>query len=700
MTTPGGDEVPLDASPVAEKLTGGSLRRRLSEAEAEAEAVSGRLDASEWLASRVAAQAAELAEAEAALHSLQTEVQRLEASKLVRYPERARRAISQARRILKVRPGTLHGPAALGSVEKAVELLEPSVTFPEDARYPTWVSLYDTIDDSARAAIRARLNELAEQPLVSIILPVFNPPEEYLRAAIDSIRSQLYERWELCIADDCSTAAWVPKILDELAALDPRIKVEYRGENGHISASSNTALGMATGEWIALFDHDDVMAEHALALAVLALAAHPGAGILYSDEDHIDHDGVRSNPYFKPDYDPVLLLGQNYFSHLTVVRHDLIQKAGGYRLGYEGAQDWDLVLRVVEQLRAEQVVHVPHVLYHWRVHPGSTASSLSAKPYAAVAAQRTVADHLVRTGQKGKALLIGGSGFTRIRMELPDRRPTVSVVVLARNGPRLVRCLDSIRVRSTYPDIELVVVDDGDERPPIRKFLRDREGGLVVVREERDVSDSALRNAGERAGGGDVVCFLHDDVEVLADGWLEEMVGLLLQPGIGAVGAKLLYPDGTVQHAGMVAGIGGTVGHVHRSFDRLEPGYFGRAMLSQCFSAVSWACMAVRREAFEAVGGFDEEHLSGAFGDVDFCFRLGEAGWKVAWTPHAELLHRETPKEPRETEGENAVRFARDIRYLHTRWRSVLEADPAYNPNLSLAHETFPLAWPPRVSYR
>jgi len=335
-------------------------------------------------------------------------------------------------------------------LDVAVEFREPSVTFHEHVRYPAWVSLYDTIDDPARAAIRARLSALADQPLVSIILPVFNPPEAYLRAAIDSVRAQLYEHWELCIADACSTAAWVPNILDELGALDPRIKVEHRSENGHISASSNTALAMATGEWVALFDRDDVMAEHALALCVLALAGRPDAGILYSDEDHIDHDGVRSHPYFKPDYDPLLLLGQNYFSHLTIVRRDLIDDVGGYRLGYEGSQDWDLVLRVVERLRAEQVVHVPHVLYHWRVHPGSTASSLTAKPYAAVAAQRAVADHLARTGQKGKNLTVGGSSFTRIRMELPDPPPRASAIVLVRNGPRLVRCLDSVRVRSTY----------------------------------------------------------------------------------------------------------------------------------------------------------------------------------------------------------------------------------------------------------
>ena len=698
--TSGGDAMPPDARPAGQPPTDDEIRRRLSVAEAEAESLRSQIESGELLAGKVHDQQADLSRVQADLSRVQADLEALQSNKVVHYSRRLRRGVRKLQRLLtdSGRPGG--GPGAAGAGPGPAPLVEPSASFPVDTRYPTWVELYDTVDDGARSAIRRRLEELADPPLVSVILPVYNTPEHYLREALDSVRAQLYANWELCIADDCSTAAWVPKVLEEYAALDPRITFTRRPENGHISAASNSAIEMANGQWIALFDHDDIMAEHALALAVLALDAAPGAGVLYSDEDHIDDEDVRSTPYFKPDYDPILLLGQNYFSHLCMLRRDLVQQVGGFRVGYEGSQDWDLVLRVLERLEPTQVVHVPHVLYHWRVHAGSTASSLSAKPYAASAAQRAVTDHLNRCGQHGRAMPIGGSGFNRVRWELPEPAPSVSVVVLARNALRLVPCLDSVRSRSTYLDVELVVVDDGDQRPPLRQFLRDRENGLTVVREVGDLSDSALRNAAARAAAGEVLCFLHDDVEVLTDHWLEEMVGLLLQPGIGAVGAKLLYLDGAVQHAGLVAGIGGTVGNVHRHFGRLEPGYFGRAMLSQSFSAVSWACMAVRREAFETVGGFDEEHLAGAYGDVDFCFRLGEAGYRVAWTPHAELLHHESPTEPRESEGENAVRFARDIRYLHTRWRATLDRDPAYNPNLSLAHETWSLAWPPRASYR
>lgn len=684
---------PANSDLIADGPDEATLRRRLIGSEAELEELRAQIQGSEWLAERIAHNEGEIS-------SLRAEVEALRGKRVLRYANRLQIQMERIRRRLGRAVPTSNGGSGGSTVLEPVSVVEPSTSFPEDRRYGTWVAAYDTVDDEARTAIQRRIDALPDPPLVSVILPVFNSPEPYLRAAIQSVQAQIYTNWELCIADDCSTAAWVPKVLDEYAAMDARIKVRRRPVNGHISEASNTAIEMATGTWLALFDHDDVYPEHSLAVAVLALADVPDAGILYSDEDHIDDAGNRSGAYFKPDFDPVLLLGQNYFSHLCMLRRDLVKDAGGFRVGYEGSQDWDLVLRVVERLKPHQIVHVPHVLYHWRVHRASTASSIVAKPYAAVAARRSVADHLERTGKRGKVLPLRGSGFTRVRWELPEEPPGASVVVVPRSGERLVRCLDSARVRAAYPSVELVVVDDGDQRPMVRSFLRDRQDSISVVRDDRHVNDGALRNAGARAATGDVLCFLHDDVEAITDGWLEEMVGLLLQPGIGAVGAKLLYPDGTVEHAGMVMGIGGTVGHVHRFTDALAPGYFGRAMLSQCFSAVSWACMLVRRDAFDAVGGFEEAHLSGAFLDVDLCLRLGEAGWRVAWTPHAELTHFESPDEWRVTAGENAVRLAREVRYLHTRWADVLARDPAYNPNLSLAHETWPLAWPPRATYR
>jgi len=345
------------------------------------------------------------------------------------------------------------------------------------------------------------------------------------------------------------------------------------------------------------------------------------------------------------------------------------------------------------------VVHVPHILYHWRAHSESTASNFLAKPYVVEASRISVQDHLDRMGIEATVGNVWGSSFNRINWALPENPPKVSVILLPRDGARLVRCIESVRLQSSYPNIEMVMIDDRAFRPPMRQFLRDRTGWLTVIEQDSDISDSAQRNIAARAATGDILCFLHDDVEVFMGNWLEEMVGILSFPGIGACGAKLLYPDLSIQHAGIVLGIGGTIGNPHRlHFDRSSSGYSGKLALAQCPSAVSWACLAVRREAFEAVGGFSETHFNGVFGDVDLCLRLNQAGWRTGWSPQAELIHHERPEDSRATDGENAVRFDRDIRRLTTQWGGWMVDDPSYNPNLSLAHESFPLAWPPRKS--
>jgi GT2 family glycosyltransferase len=564
-----------------------------------------------------------------------------------------------------------------------------------DVQYQLWIEAFDTLDDLERQTLRSNLTKV-NNPLMSVLMPVFNPPDGFLRQALDSVRGQLYKNWELCIADDCSTEPNVAATLREYEQLDERIHVVWRETNGHISASSNSALSIAQGEWACLLDHDDLLSENALAEIVLAVAQNPSAGIVYSDEDHVDADGVRGDPYFKPDFDPLLILGQNYLSHLSAFRTDLLRKVGGFRTGVEGSQDWDLVLRVMELLPPSGIHHLPRVLYHWRAHDESTSRSLSAKPYVIEASRKVVQEHLDRTRIAASARTLWGSSFNRIVRE-PAGDPLVSVIILPRTGHRFTRCVESLRTRSTYRRVEVLVIDDGGFRPPMRQYIRDHPDWVTVIENRADISDSAQRNLAVGHSAGDLLFFLHDDIEFLNDSSLEEMVGVLQHPGIGAVGAKLLYPDLSIQHAGIVLGIGGTTGNPHRlAYDRLSHGYLGRLKLENCPSAVSWACMGVRREAFEMVNGFSEEHFTGMFGDVDFCLRLREAGWRTAWTPHAELIHFESPDDGRGASGENGVRFDRDIRYLRERWSEVLEDDPAYNPNLSLAHETFPLAWPPR----
>jgi len=572
-----------------------------------------------------------------------------------------------------------------------------------DGSYELWVEQFDTIDDAARRAIRERLDRLDRQPLITVIMPVFNPSPGFLRAAIESVRNQLYTNWELCIADDCSTDAGVVDVVVEYQSIDPRIKVTRRDTNGHISAASNTALAAATGEWVGCLDHDDVLAEHALALVAMEIAGHPGAGIVYSDEDKLDDGGTRSNPYFKPDFDPLLLIGQNYLSHLCLFRRDLVTEVGGYRQGFEGSQDWDLTLRISELLRPDQVRHIPHVLYHWRAHVGSTASVLAAKPYAADAGRQAVTDHLARTGQSGRVTRarLGRSGYNRVTWSVPEPAPLVSIVVPTRDGSLLPACIDSVLAVTTYPNFEVVVVDNSSRSLPTLDFLRANDDRVTVIRDERPFNYSAVNNAAVHRTSGEIVCLLNDDTEVISEDWLTEMVAHVLQPGVGAVGAKLYYDDGRIQHGGVVLGIYGVAAHVYRLSDRRSAGYFGRLQLAQHLSAVTAACMVVRREAWDRVGGLDEGSLPIAFNDVDFCLRLREAGWGIVWTPYAELYHHESVSRGPDNIGPRASEFAREIDYMQKRWGpQVLRNDPYYSPNLSLCAEDFSLAWPPRSSYR
>jgi glycosyltransferase involved in cell wall biosynthesis len=565
--------------------------------------------------------------------------------------------------------------------------------------YSRWVDLYDTIDDQARERIRAQLRALSRRPMISVIMPTYNPPVEMLRSAIESVRTQLYPDWELCIADDCSTDPAVLEVLEEYATSDQRLKLIRREQNGHISAASNSALSLVTGEWVALLDHDDILPEHALALVALALDVHPDAGIVYSDEDKLDEAGRRIDPFFKPDFDPLLLLGQNFVSHLGVFRKDLVDRVGGYREGYEGSQDWDLTLRVSELLEPSQVVHIPHVLYHWRVHASSTASLVSAKPYAVEAGQRAVVDHLARTHRKARTTYVGQLGFNRVTWEMDGPAPKVSIIVPTRDGRLLPRCIDSVCGLTQYPNFEVVVIDNASRSRPTLEYLRGNEHRISVIRDERPFSHSALNNNAVAKTTGEVVCLLNDDTEVISGSWLTEMVSQLQQPGVGAVGAKLYYGDGRVQHAGVILGVYGIAAHGHRNFDRLATGHFGHLQLAHGVSAVTAACAVIRRNAWEQIGGFDEANLPNVLNDVDLCLRLSEAGWKIVWTPYAELFHHESTSRGLDNEGPRADAYNQAVAWMKTRWGiEGLRKDPYYNPNLSLDAEDFSLAFPPRVA--
>lgn len=573
----------------------------------------------------------------------------------------------------------------------------PGTVDPE--RYAEWVRRYDQIDDATREAIRERIAGFENPPRISVVMPVYNPDPKWLVEAIDSIRGQLYPHWELCIADDVSTDPAIRPLLERYAAQDKRIKVAFREKNGHISAASNTALERVTGAWVALFDHDDLLPEHALYCVADAIERDSSIRMIYSDEDKIDGSGKRRDPYFKCGWNPDLFLSQNMFSHLGVYQKALLDEVGGFREGYEGSQDYDLALRCVERAGVEAIHHIPRVLYHWRVHAESTASGTDAKPYAVVAGERALNDHFDRMGIRGVAEY-AGNGY-RARYAMPDPMPLVSLVIPIRNGLDLIRqCIKSIVSRTTYRNYEIIIVDNGTDDPATLDYLASlkNDGRVRVLRDDRPFNFSARCNSAVEVANGEIVGLIDHDIEVISPEWLSEMVSIALQPGVGAVGAKLLYPNDTIQHAGVVLGLLGVAGHVHKHIPRRSFGYFGRASLISSFSAVTAACMIVRKSIYREVAGLNEQDLSLAFNDVDFCIRIREAGYRNVWTPYAELYRRQSATQGHDDNPVEQARFDGEVEYMQRRWGALLQSDSSYSPNLTLSEEDFGLAWPPRVS--
>ena len=564
--------------------------------------------------------------------------------------------------------------------------------------YAAWAAAHGTLSDAERTRITLRVASMASTPLISVVMPTYNPDPTWLRAAIESVRSQLYPHWELCIADDASPSEAVRDVLREYSASDTRIKAVFRPKNGHISAASNSALEVASGSWIALMDHDDLLAEDALFRIAECTQAHPDVRLIYSDEDKIDEHGRRSDPYFKPDWNPDLFRSQNMFSHLGALATDLVRDVGGFRQGMEGSQDWDLVLRCIERIQPGQVQHVPRVLYHWRVHAESTARSMNAKPYAAVAGERALNEHFARTGVRAHAEYMG-FGY-RAHYDLPEPAPLVSLIIPTRNALGLTRqCIESVVGKTSYPNYEIILVDNGSDDPAALAWFAQlaTQSNVRVMRDDREFNYSALNNAAVAQARGELVALVNNDIEVLSPDWLSEMVSLGLQPGVGAVGARLWYPDRTLQHGGVLLGVGGVAGHANKGLPKGLNGYGGRAALIQSFSAVSAACLVVRKAVYDEVGGLDEVNLKVAFNDIDFCLRLREAGYRNVWTPYAELLHHESATRGDDIAPEKQARFARETSYMRAHWADLIRHDPAYNPNLTASLEDFSYAFPSRV---
>lgn len=566
------------------------------------------------------------------------------------------------------------------------------------AGYDDWLREFATATPEALAGMAQASATLPRRPLLSLITPVYNTPEPFLRAMLDSVIAQAYPHWELCIADDASTAPHVRSVLEQYQAREPRIKVAWRKANGHISAASNTALGLATGEYVALLDHDDVIPPDALFWIAKELNDHPQAALLYSDEDKLDFDGDPVTPYFKCDWNYDLFLSHNLITHLGVYRADIVREIGGFREGFEGAQDYDLALRFIERIEPARIRHIPRVLYHWRMLRGSTAVSAGEKDYAADRARLAVEEHLRRTGVRATVETLPQMAVQRVRYQLTEPRPLVSIIIPTRNGEKLVRqCIESIRKKTTYAPYEILLVDNGsDDARALQYFrsLRD-EGAIRLLEDPLPFNFSRINNGAAREARGELLLFLNNDIEVITPDWLTELASHAQRPGIGAVGARLWYPNDTIQHAGLLL-VAGLAGHAHLGKKRGDHGYFSRASLTQSLSAVTGACLCVRREVFEKVGGFDET-LAVAFNDVDLCLKIQAAGYRNLYTPFAELYHHESASRGYEDTPEKMARFQKEADMLRARWMPVLMNDPYYNPNLTLSGEPFNLAWPPRV---
>lgn len=553
----------------------------------------------------------------------------------------------------------------------------------EAENFQKWIRA-NRLTDDGRAAMRREIEGFETKILISVVVPVYNVEEKWLRRCVESVTNQIYENWELCLADDCSPLPHVRKILEEYVARDKRIKVVFRDENGHISAASNSALELATGEFVGLLDHDDELTEDALFHVVKEINDFPDADFIYSDEDTIDENGARYSPKFKPDFSRDFLYSVNYVTHFAVYRREILRGIGGFRVGLEGSQDYDLALRVVEQIPENHIRHIPKIIYHWRAIKGSIALSGDEKPYAHQRAREAIGQHLERTGKQAtveEAIY----NLHRVRHRLPAELPKVSLILAADENLKITkRAIENYIALTDYANFEIRVVAESAAQwsksetsalPPNVKF---------IVCEE--ASEAARFNRVAAETSGEILCFADLNLKPLTKDWLKELASFARQTEIGAVGAKILDADETVLHGGLlIADEREIIGASHRGHTRQSGDNIGRLQLINNFSAVSVSCLMTRREAFESVGGFDAENFPNRFFDADYCLKLGEKKCRIVFTPYAELI--KIDKKRRLNFEKNPT--AEEKNYFTEKWKNYIERDPFYNPNLSKKDASF-----------
>ncbi len=564
---------------------------------------------------------------------------------------------------------------------------------PEEVPYGPW---YEKHRADERTLARQRAQTWQHPVLISVAVPLYRTPQPLLEQMIDSVKDQTYPYWELCLADGSPEDEALSSAL-EMYAGDPRIRVTMLDQNLGIAGNTNAAVAMAEGDYIGLLDHDDLLAPDALYEVAAALDREKEKSgrkpeLLYTDEDKVRYDlSGHLQPNLKPDYDPDLLCSNNYICHFLVFSRGLYERVGGLDQAYEGAQDYDFILRCTEQ--ADGICHIPRILYHWRLSPNSTADNPVSKQYAYEAGRRAIAAHLARVHLKGEVSCKKDQGFYRVRYEV-EGEPLISVVIPNKDHKEtLEKCLTSVFKKTTWKNYEIIIVENNSETQEIFDYYKEIDGRnrVRVVYWDGDFNYSAINNFGASFANGDYILCMNNDMEVTSPDWMTEMLGHCERPGTGIVGARLYFPNDTIQHAGIIIGIGGVAGSVFVGLKRGHTGYMHRESLQQDLSAVTAACMMVKRETWDAVGGF-EKRLAVAFNDVDFCLKAREAGYLVVYDPYAELYHDESRTRGAEDTGQKARRFQTEIEYMRTHWIDILKkGDPYYNPNLSLSKWNYSL---------
>ena len=536
-----------------------------------------------------------------------------------------------------------------------------------------------------RTLRKQRHTHFEQNPLISIVIPLYCTPTPYLKELINSVRAQSYTNWQLCLADG-SPDQKVEEYIQKRYGKDSRILYKHLEENGGISINTNKAIEMATGEYLMLSDHDDTLEPDALYEIVKAINDHQGPEIVYTDEDKLSMDGeFYFEPHFKSDYNLFRLRDNNYICHIFAVKKALVDQVGGLRQEYDGSQDYDFILRCCEQ--AKQVIHIPRVLYHWRCHMNSVAANPESKTYAYEAGCRAIQEHYRRVGIEAEVEMTKHPGWYRSHVKIQGE-PLVSILIPNKDHiDDLEKCLSSIYEKSTWKNYEILVVENNSDKPETFEYYKNlswRYPKARVLTWKEGFNYAAINNFAAKDAKGSYLLFLNNDVEVITPGWIEEMLMICQQPDVAIVGAKLYYPDNLIQHAGVVLGMGGIAGHIMCQASCEDKGYFGRAVNVQEISAVTAACMLMKVEDFEAVGGFDEEFVV-AFNDIDLCMKERAAGKKVVFTPYAELYHYESKSRGMEDTPEKQFRFEKETKHFEEKWgEQMSKGDPYYNPNLSL----------------